>query len=72
MKIQDLLNVYAQSPQVGALAETLRKKSVKNIFLEGLMCSSAPMLFASLSARQSSRTARQSLLTTAFVLQDAD
>ena len=65
MKIQDLLNIYAQSPQVGALAETLGKKSVKNIFLEGLMCSSASMLFASLPVRQSS-------LTTVFILQDAD
>ena len=72
MKIQDLLNIYAQSPQVGALAETLGKKSVKNIFLEGLMCSSASMLFASLPVRQSSRAARQSSLTTVFILQDAD
>ena len=72
MKIQDLLNIYAQSPQVGALAETLGKKSVKNIFLEGLMCSSASMLFASLPVRQSSRAARQSSLTAVFILQDAD
>ena len=64
MKIQDLLKLYAKSPQVGALAETLRKKSVKNIFLEGLMCSSAPMLFGALKARFST--------VVLFILQDAD
>ena len=65
MKIQDLLSFYATLPQIGALAETLGKKSVKTIFLDGLMCSSAPMAFASLSSRLSS-------LTALFVLQDAD
>ena len=49
MTIQELLKKYALLPQVGALAKTLEKKSVKTIFLEGLMCSSAPMLFGSLS-----------------------
>ena len=64
MKVQDLLKRYAMLPQVGALADTLGKKSVKSVFLEGLMCSSAPMLFAALRAQ----------LHTAmvFVLQDAD
>ena len=48
MKIQDLLKIYAKSPQVGALVDVMGKKSVKTIFLEGLMCSSAPMVFGSL------------------------
>ena len=64
MKIQDLLKRYAMLPQVGALAETLRKKSVKTVFLEGLMCSSAPMLFAAMAGKQKS--------TVLFVMQDAD
>ncbi len=64
MKIQDLLKQYAALPQVGALAETLRKKSVKNIFLEGLMCSSAPMLFATMAGKVKT--------TVLFILQDAD
>ncbi len=51
-------------PQVGALAETLGKKSVNTIFLDGLLCSSAPMLFATLSGK-----IRHSVL---FILQDAD
>ena len=51
-------------PQVGALADMLEKKSVKTIFLEGLMCSSAPMLFSALQKK-----CPAPLL---FILQDAD
>ena len=65
MTIQELLKKYALLPQVGALAKTLEKKSVKTIFLEGLMCSSAPMLFGSLVSKGKP-------LTTLFILQDAD
>ena len=65
MNIEELLKKYALLPQVGALANTLEKKSVKTVFLEGLMCSSAPMLFASLVSK--SKTS-----TTLFILQDAD
>ena len=49
MKVNDLLKRYAKLPQVGALAEVLGKKSVKTVFLDGLMCSSAPMVFGALS-----------------------
>ena len=65
MKIQDLLKIYAKSAQVGALADVMGKKRVKSIFLEGLMCSSAPMLFASL-------VSKARLSTTVFILQDAE
>ena len=64
MKVSDLLKQYALLPQVGALADALRKKSVKTVFLEGLMFSSAPMLFASLKSKLSSAVL--------FILQDAD
>ena len=64
MKVNDLLKQYALLPQVGALADVLRKKSVKTVFLEGLMCSSAPMLFASLKGKLPSAVL--------FILQDAD
>ena len=84
MKIEDLLKKYALLPQVGALANTLGKKSVKTVFLEGLMCSSAPMLFASLSQTLSKRKGKargsESPLSLEgaggrlllFILQDAD
>ena len=65
MKIQDLLKIYAKSPQVGALADVMGKKSVKTIFLEGLMCSSAPMVFGTLVSKAKAST-------TLFVLQDAE
>ena len=65
MKIQDLLKLYAKSAQVGALADVMGKKRVKSIFLEGLMCSSAPMVFGSLASRTK-------LTTTVFILQDAE
>ena len=65
MKIQDLLQEYAKSSQVKALADVLGKKSVKTVFLEGLMCSSAPMAFAAL-------TPNRTPLTILFILQDAD
>ena len=65
MKASDLLKQYAMLPQVGALADMLGKKSVKTFFLEGLMCSSAPMLFASVMSKAK-------LSTTLFILQDAD
>ena len=65
MKASDLLKQYAMLPQVGALADMLGKKSVKTVFLEGLMCSSAPMLFASVMPKAK-------LSTMLFILQDAD
>ena len=63
MNIHDLLQRYANSPQVKALAERLGEKSGKPIFLEGLMCSSAPMVFATLAGK---------LPTTLFILDDGD
>ena len=65
MNIQDLLKIYAKSAQVGALAEMIGKKSVKTIFLEGLMCSSAPMVFGALASKLKNST-------TLFILQDAE
>ena len=65
MKIQDLLKIYAKSAPVSALADVVGKKSVKTIFLEGLMCSSAPMVFGSL-------VSITKLTTTVFILQDAE
>ena len=69
MKIQDLLKLYAQSPQVKALGDTLKKKSVKTVFLEGLMCSSAPVVFSAIGEKGVSKA---KLPTTLFVMQDAD
>ena len=53
MTIQELVQLYAMAPQVGALKEKIEEKSVKTIFLEGLVASSAPMLFAALEGQRS-------------------
>ena len=64
MNIQDLEKLYAQLPQVSALADELGKTTVHTIFLDGLLASSAPMLFASLTQKLHPRML--------FILQDAE
>ena len=64
MIIQDIQQLYGASPQAGALRKALEDKSVKTVFLQGLMASAAPMLFAGM--------AKQLSKTILFILQDAD
>ena len=64
MIIQELEKVYAKLPQVSALAKELGKSSVKTIFLEGLLGSSAPMLFGCLASK--------SKVPLLLILQDAE
>ena len=64
MNIQELVAQYSQLPQVSALAKELGKPSKETIFLEGLLASSAPLLFSSLIAKCAKRML--------FVLQDAE
>jgi transcription-repair coupling factor (superfamily II helicase) len=68
MNIQELVKSYAKSPQVSALAKTIGKPSVKTVFLEGLLGSSAPILFAGL-AHAPRKLVSSTLL---FILQDAE
>ena len=64
MNIQEIQAIYARLPQVAGLAKLLEKNRVKTVFLEGLLGSSAPLLFASL-AKKTSRTML-------FILQDTE
>ena len=64
MNIQDLLKLYAMLPQVGELAKAIGEKGARRIFLDGLMCSSAPMAFAA------AKGAIQG--TVVFILQDGE
>ena len=64
MKIQDIQKLYATLPQVGTLIKTQEDKSIKTIFLQGLVASAAPMLFASIAEKWKK--------TTVFVLNDND
>lgn len=64
MTIQDLQILYAKSSKVSAVANVVGDGSIKNIFLDGLVASSAPLVFAALAQRQSA--------TFLFLLNDAD
>ena len=64
MTIQEIDYLYGRSPQAKAFLELLGKNNLKTIFLQGLVCSSAPIFFASI---------REQLRKTAlFVLDEAD
>jgi transcription-repair coupling factor (superfamily II helicase) len=72
MNIQDLEKIYAKLPQVSALAKELGKLSVRTIFLEGLLGSSAPLLFAALGEKQKVKSEKYASAPFLFVLQDAE
>ena len=62
MDIQDLQKRYAASALATELTKLIGKKTVKTIFAEGLLASSAPMVFSAVRAS----------VPLLFVLQDAD
>ena len=64
MTVQEIEQLFGRSPQAKALLELLGKNNLKTIFLQGLVCSSAPIFFASVS--------KQLKRTVLFVLNDAD
>ena len=68
MKIQELQQLYAVSPQVKALAKVLEEKSGGPIFLEGLIASGTAMYFAALSAEHF----KLNIPLFLFVMQDAE
>lgn len=64
MNIQDIQKLYGVLPQGNALIKTMEEKSVRTIFLQGLLASATPMFFASIVKRW-----QKTLL---FVLNDND
>ncbi len=62
--LQEIAKLYGRSPQANALFDLLKKKSVRSVFLQGLVCSSASVFFGSLQAKMKR--------TVLFVLNDAD
>lgn len=64
MNIQEISDLYAKSPQVAALAKLLEDKSAATVFLQGLVASAAPMMFAVVARRVSPMCL--------FVLNDAE
>ena len=63
MNIQELSKQYAKRPQVAALAKAV-KEGKQSVFLEGLLASSAPLLFSSLAQKCSP--------VVLFILQDVE
>ncbi len=64
MTIQEIDYIYGRSPQAKAFLGLLKENKLKTIFLQGLVCSSAPIFFASI---------REELgKTVVFILDDAD
>ncbi|MFC2318818.1 MAG: transcription-repair coupling factor [Segatella oulorum] len=64
MDIQSLQQRYAKSAQVGALAQLLRTSTCGTVYADGLVGSSAPLVFAALAESVPS--------TFVFILQDED
>ena len=64
MEIQELQRLYAQSPQVKALAKAVGNSKARTVRMEGLMASAAPMVFSALALKASPHIL--------FVLQDED
>ena len=64
MNIQELTKRYARLPQLAALAEAVENVGERDIFLEGLLASAAPVLFSSLAVKCKP--------TVLFILQDTD
>lgn len=64
MKIQDIQKLYATLPQTGAVQQLIEDRTVKIIFLEGLVASATPMFFAAIAPKWQR--------TTVFVLNDND
>lgn len=64
MNISDIQALYAASPKVGALVKVLKDNSSRVVFLQGLLASSAPVLFSAVAKKT------QGIML--FVLPDAD
>ena len=72
MKIDDLCQLYAMHPKVGALAKLLKKKSEKTILLEGLMGSAASLVLGALGQRREERGEKREESLFLVVLNDAE
>ena len=64
MKIEELIELYAHSPQAADLASALSNTNIQRLSIDGISASAAPVLFAAATHRTPS--------TILFVLNDAD
>ena len=66
MTIQELLQLYGKAPETIAVEKEIEEKGARTVFLQGLIGSSAPMLFAS------TLTSNLLPLTSLFILPDEE
>jgi transcription-repair coupling factor (superfamily II helicase) len=52
MTLQELVQLYAMAPAIKAIRKTIEDSSVHSVFLDGLVASSSPMLFAAVACSQ--------------------
>lgn len=64
MDLSDIENLYSLSPKLGALSKLVGDKAVKDIYVQGLAASSAPVVFDALTEKAP--------FTALFILPDAD
>ena len=51
MNLNDIQKLYGTLPQAGAMLHSLGDRSLRDVFLQGLLASSAPMLFGGVARR---------------------
>lgn len=64
MDIKEIRQLYATLPHCGAVAKAVEKQTTKKLFLQGLMASATPLLFAAIAEKVKN--------TIIFILQDND
>lgn len=64
MDIKEIRQLYATLPHCGAVAKAVEKQTTKKLFLQGLMASATPLLFAAIAEKVKN--------TIVFILQDND
>ena len=77
MEIREISNIYAALPQCGAFFKAIEDKSVKHVFLKGMLASSASVFFTAVASRVASGVVSGAKnggrpLTAVFILQDND
>ena len=72
MKIDELVSLYGASPQMRALRKSLENKSVKTVFLQGLLGSAIPVVFAAYCQEEKKEKNIESGFPLLFILSDAD
>ena len=77
MEINEISDIYAALPQCGAFLRAIGDKSVRHVFLKGLLASSASVFFAAVAGRvarggAAGNKGAAGRLTIVFVMQDND